>query len=896
MLTTKLYIPPSRAIVVHRPRLIERLNTGLHSKLTLISAPAGFGKTTLVGEWLAASKRPTAWLSLDAGDNDPTRFLTYLVAALQTLAPHIGASVLGGLQSPQPAAPDALLTALVNDIAALPDGCILVLDDYHVINARPIDQALTFLLERLPPQMHLVIVTREDPRLPLARLRARGQLSELRVADLRFTTDEAAGFLNQVMGLSLSTEDIAALETRTEGWIAGLQLAAISLQGHRDTSSFIQSFTGSHRFVMDYLLEEVLHRQPDHIQQFLLRTSILDRMCGPLCDTILERQKVKSKRQKEPQATDLPFTFYLLPSQQVLEHLDRSNLFLVPLDDERRWYRYHHLFADLLRQRLRQSIAASPEDAAERIAELHRRASVWYEDNRLEVEAFQHATAAHDVERAERLIEGNGMPLHFRGAVAPVLNWLKTTPPSVLDARPSLWTTYASVLLVTGQTPKVEQTLQSAEAALQGAERNDKTRDLIGRVAAIRATLAATLNQVESVIDQSRRALEYLHPNNLAFRTSTMWKLGYAYYLQGDRAAASQAYTEVISIGQATGNVIFTLMAMIGLGVLQEADNQLHLAAQTYRHALQLMGATPPPAAGEAYLGMARISYEWNDLDAAHQYVQQSLDLARQIENTDRVVAAEVFLTRLQLAQGDVADAATRVAQVAAFVRRHAFTQRMPEVAAAQALVLLRQGNLSAAAQAAHTHDIPLSQARVYLAQGDPAAALAVLEPARRQMEAKGWEDERLKVMLLQALAFQAHGQQDQAVQLLGDALAPAQLGGFIRSFVDEGKPMAQLLAQAAARGMMPGYIGALLAACDADAQQRSDTAAPRDQPLVEPLSLRELEILQLIAQGLSNQAISERLFLALSTVKGHNQRIFDKLQVQRRTEAIARARELGLL
>jgi LuxR family maltose regulon positive regulatory protein len=880
MLTTKLYIPPSRAIVVHRPRLIERLNTGLHSKLTLISAPAGFGKTTLVGEWLAACARPTAWLSLDAGDNDPTRFLAYLVAALQTLAPHIGASVLGGLQSPQPAAPDALLTALVNDIAALPDRCILVLDDYHVIDAKAVNYALTFLLERLPPQMHLVIVTREDPRLPLARLRARGQLSELRVADVRFTTDEAAGFLNQVMGLSLSTEDIAALETRTEGWIAGLQLAAISLQGRRDISSFIKSFTGSHRFVMDYLLEEVLHRQPAHIQQFLLRTSILERMCGPLCDAVLHN----------PAAT----------GQATLDYLERANLFIISLDDERRWYRYHHLFADLLRQRLRQSVASSQGDAEERIAELHRRASVWYEDNRLEIEAFQHATAAHDVERAERLIEGNGMPLHFRGAVAPVLNWLKTTPPSVLDARPSLWTTYASVLLVTGQTPKVEQTLQSAEAALQGAEQDDKTRDLIGRVAAIRATLAATLNQVESVIDQSRRALEYLHPNNLAFRTSTMWKLGYAYYLQGDRVAAGRAYTEVVSIGQATGNVIFTLMATIGLGVLQETGNQLHLAAQTYRHALQLMGAAPLPAAGEAYLGLARISYEWNDLEAAHQYVQQSLDLARQIENTDRVVASEVFLARLKLAQGDVSDAVTLVAQIAEFVRRHSFTQRMPEVADAQALVLLRQGNLSAAAQLAHTHDLPVSQARVYLAQEDPAAALAVLEPFRTKVEARGWEDERLKAIIFQALALQAHGEQDKAVQLLGDALALAQPSGFIRSFVDEGSPMKQLLSQAAARGIMPDYIGTLQAAYEADAQKRSDQTTPPAaslaQPLVEPLSPREQEVLQLIAQGLSNQEIGERLFLALSTVKGHNQRIFDKLQVQRRTEALARARELGLL
>ena len=392
ILATKLYIPPSRQRVVLRPRLVERLNEGLAAgnKLTLVSAPAGFGKTTLVSEWVAGCGRPAAWLSLDEGDSDPSRFLTYLIAALQTVAPGIGEGVLTVLQSPQPPPLESTLTALLNDITTIPSDVVLVLDDYHVLDARPVDDALAFLVEHLPPQVHLVIATREDPALPLARLRARGQLTELRAADLRFTPSEAADFLNQVMGLDLTAEDIAALDTRTEGWIAGLQLAAISLQGRDDVAGFIESFAGSHHFVLDYLVEEVLQRQPESVQTFLLRTSILDRLCGPLCDAVL------------PDAS--------ASGQETLEYLERANLFIVPLDNERRWYRYHHLFAELLRQRLHQSLASSGGDEGRSMAEYHIRASQWYEDNALEIEAFHHAAAANDIERAERLIMVGGSP------------------------------------------------------------------------------------------------------------------------------------------------------------------------------------------------------------------------------------------------------------------------------------------------------------------------------------------------------------------------------------------------------------------------------------------------------------------------------------------------------
>jgi LuxR family maltose regulon positive regulatory protein len=890
ILATKLYIPPPRPKIVLRPRLIERLNEALSSgcKLTLISASAGFGKTTLVSGWVAGCERSTAWLSLDEGDNDPTRFLTYLVAALQTIAANIGKGVLGVLQSPQPPSAESILTALLNEITTIPDNFILVLDDYHVIDAEPVDQAFTFLLEHLPPQMHLVIATREDPHLPLARLRARGQLTELRAADLRFTPSEATEFLNQVMGLNLLAEHIAAMETRTEGWIAGLQLAAISLQGNQDAASFIKSFTGSHHFVLDYLLEEVLEQQSESVQTFLLRTSILDRMCGPLCDAVL-----------------------LAPSasgQETLEYLERANLFIVPLDNERRWYRYHHLFADLLRQRLQQSGG---------VTEYHIRASQWYEHNGLEIEAFHHAAAANDVERASRLIQGKGMPLHIRGALVPVLNWLESLPTTVLDERPMLWVMYAGALTTAGQTSGVEQKLQAAEAALQGAELDVEARDILGRIANNRATLAVSQYQADKAIIQAHRALEYLHPDNLPVRTITTWALGVAYQTKGDRTAASRAFTEAISISQAIGHTFVTKLATIGLGSIQESENQFHLAAETYRHVLELFGDQPLPIACEAHVGLARIFYEWNDLDAAQQYGQQSLQLARQFADIiDRFVICEVFLARLMLTRGDAEGAAALLAQADGATRQYHFVYRMPEVAAAQVLTLLHQGNLEAAAHLALRHDLPISHARVRLAQGDPSAALAVLVPYRQRMETKGWTDERLKVMVLQAVALHAHGDIDKAVQVLGEALALAEPGGFIRSFVDEGESMRLLVLdfrlwiekQSGAQDHRRiDYVDGLLAAfVQPAAIPQSKTLAVEHSAgvgvnipkstLVEPLSQRELEVLQLIAQGFSNREISERLFLALSTVKGHNQKIFDKLLVQSRTEAVARARELGLL
>ena len=884
ILATKLYIPPARERLVVRPRLIKRLNEGLHRKLTLISAPAGFGKTTLLSEWVARCERPVAWLSLDEGDNDPARFLTYLVSTLQRVTPNIGAGVLVVLQSPQPPPAEPILTSLLNEITTVAVNFVLVLDDYHVIDSKPIDKALTFLIEHLPPQMHLVIATREDPDLPLPRLRASDQLTELRATDLRFTASEAAEFLNQVMGLSLSAEDLAALEARTEGWIAGLQLAAISMQGQKDTTSFIKSFTGSHHFVMDYLVEEVLQRQPERIQMFLLRTSILNRLCGPLCDAVL----------LDPSA----------PGQETLEYLEQANLFLIPLDNERRWYRYHHLFADLLRQRLHQNIDTSTEAAKDRTLtrELHIRASQWYEDHDLPMEAFHHAAAAKDIERAERLIEGKGMPLHLSGGVAPILEWLESLPTEVLNARPSLWRRHAGLLLINGQTAGVGEKLQAAEAALaailQGKEPDDETRNIIGQIASARATLALTRYDVDTMLAQSSRALEYLHPDSLFTRSTALWVMGFAQILRGDRVAAREALTEAISLSKTSGAMFTMILATIGLGNVQERDNELYQAAETYRRVLEWAGDHPQQIIHEAHLGLARVLYEWNDLDAAERHAEQSLILARQYEQViDRFIMCEVFLARLKLARGDVDGAAAILAKTDQSVREHNFVHRVSEVAAAQVLTSLQQGNLTVAAHLAQTHSLPISQARVDLAQGDPAAALVVLEQWRQQVEAKDWKDERLKVMVLQAVALYAHAEEDKARQVLNEALVLAEPGGFIRIFVDEGDQIAELLTRLKAEGgRMQEYIHKLLAAFANPGQALPSALTRSAQPLIEPLSQRELEVLRLIAEGLSNDEISKRLFLALDTVKGHNRKIFDKLQVQRRTEAVARARELGLL
>jgi LuxR family maltose regulon positive regulatory protein len=584
ILATKLYVPPPRPELVLRPRLIERLNEGLHRKLTLVSAPAGFGKTTLLGEWVAGCGRPAAWLSLDEGDSDPARFLAYLVAALRTVEADLGAGVQSLLQSPQPLPTESVLTTLLNEVTTLPDNFVLALDDYHVIDAEPIDDALAFLIDHLPPQMHLVIATREDPQLPLARLRAREQLTELRATDLRFTPEEAAEFLKEVMGLDLSTEDIAALESRTEGWIAGLQLAALSMQGRKDTAGFVQAFTGSHRFVLDYLVEEVLQQQPDRVRTFLLQTSILDRLSGPLCDAITGQED----------------------SRGMLEALERGNLFVVPLDDERRWYRYHHLFANVLQAR-------AMEEQPDQVPHLHRRASEWYEHNGLPADAIRHALAAEDFERAADLIEVTWRAMDRSYQSATWLGWAKALPDELVRVRPVLSADYGRALLDVGE-------LEAAEARLRDAERwldttadmnqrpderpevpsaemsvagmvvvdEEQFRSLPASIATARAAHAQALGDVPGTVKYARRALDLLPGGYYYERGVLAALLGVAYWASGDLEAAHRSFADFMANMRMAGNILVAISGTFVLADIMMAQGRLHEAVRAYEQSLQL--------------------------------------------------------------------------------------------------------------------------------------------------------------------------------------------------------------------------------------------------------------------------------------------------------------------
>ena len=932
LLLTKLYIPPPRPKIVLRPRLIERLNEGIHCKLTLISAPAGFGKTTLVSEWLTGCGQKVAWLSLDERDNDPTRFLTYFISALQTITANIGKGTLAILKSPQPPPIESILIALLNEITTVPDNFVLVLDDFHVIDSKPVDQALTFLLEHLPPQMSLAITTREDPHLPLARLRARGQLTELRAADLRFTPFEAAEFLDLAMGLNLSPEDIAALETRTEGWIAGLQLAALSMQGHKDTAGFIKSFTGSHHFVLDYLIEEVLHQQSASIQTFLLRTSILDRLCSPLCDAVLGSPSNSG--------------------QETLEYLEHANLFIVPLDNERRWYRYHQLFADVLRMHL---MAEQPDQ----VSALHQRASEWYEHNGSAADAIRQALAAKDFERAAILVELAipGMRRNRQEATVTELGWLKALPDELVHFRPVLSVAYAYALFGGGEPETVEARLRDAEHWLDLADPVDPMADmrarpespaasmvvvdkeefrrLPGMIALLRTAQALARGDMPETVKNARRVLDLAPENDYLMLGGAASTLGLAAWANGDLDTARRMTADGMANVRLAGYISPAIGGAIALADIQIAQGRLHKAMTTYERALQWATAPGAPVmrgAADMYVGMSVLHHEHNDLKTATQLLltSQALgELAGLPQNPYRWCAA---MARIREAQGDL-DGALNLLDQAGRLYDGNFSPNVRPIAMRKVRVWVAQGRLGEALGWANKQGLTVEDglgylhefdhitlARVLLAryQRDRAGAsisgvLGLLERLLKAAEEGGRIGSVIEIQVLQALAYRAQGDLPAALLPLQHALALAGPEGYVRMFLDEGPSMLQLLHEASAHEIMPDYTDKLLAAFEAEkrpilaaspgkSEDKPDLppAFPeghRDgEPLIEPLSQRELKILQLIAQGLSNREIGERLFLALDTIKGHNRKIFDKLQVQSRTEAIARARELGLL
>jgi LuxR family maltose regulon positive regulatory protein len=897
ILATKLYIPPPRPKIVLRPRLIERLNEGLHYKLTLISAPAGFGKTTLLSEWVECCERSVAWLSLDEGDQDPSRFLAYLVAALQKIAVNIGAGVLGALHSPQPPSTESALTALLNEIAAFPDNFILVLDDYHLVDAKPVDHALNFLLDHQPPQMHLVIATREDPTLPLARYRALGQLTELRLADLRFTPTEAAEFLNQVMGLALSAEQIAALESRTEGWIAGLQLAAISMQGHSNTASFIGSFTGSHRFVMDYLVEEVLRQQSDSVQNFLLSTSILNRLCGPLCDAVLLDASALG--------------------QETLEYLERVNLFIVPLDSERHWYRYHHLFAELLRNRLAR---AYPDQ----ITELHRRASDWYEHNDLPNDAVTHALAVQDWSRAAEIIERFSDEWPMRGEINTRLGWFESFPAHILMDRPRLGLVYAWTLYMSNQFDRADQYLNQLMPLVQ------MTPPLLGELFTIRVMVAASRYNMPAVIELAQQVLSLVPPEEASPRSRILLSLGVVYAdIGGDIVAAKSAFREAYELGRAStpisrvGNAPLPLTALAYLSEIEWLQGRLRDAFLMYEQALGLAeqwDGQSSIALCLVQLGRAGLLYEWNDLDEAANALQEGIRIGELWKSPRFLVHAYGLSALVMQRRGQVEDARSMIRRAEQITRDfYSSPPDLGSLALYQIILWVAQNDFQSIIQWEQNHEtgwqsqigrardtlpIVLANVRIahYYREPDDSAlnqARALIGSALEKAQASGMVYNVARLLILEALALYAQEETSLAITTLKRALALAEPESYVRSFLDVGKPMEEFLSWSMESGSLsePGlreYVRKLLShfalAYPVEVRQ------PTSDALIEPLTGRELEVLRLIAKGLSNREISERLFLALSTVKGRNQVIFGKLQVQRRTEAVARARQLGLL
>ena len=922
ILATKLYIPLPRLKVVLRPRLIERLNEGLQRRpgVMLISAPAGFGKTTLVSKWIEdcrllsadwassanrqAISNPQskignlkfAWLSLDEGDNDPARFLIYLIAALQTIAPQVGEVTLGALQSSQPPPMDVLLTALLNDLITLGD-VVLVLDDYHVIESPPIDEALTFLVDHLPPPLRLVMASREDPQLPLARLRARGQLTELRAADLRFTPDEAADFLNQVMGLNLSAADIAALETRTEGWIAGLQLAALSMQGRSDTATFIQAFAGSHRFVLDYLMEEVLQRQPEPVRRFLLHTSILDRLCGSLCDSVTERAD----------------------GRNMLDALERSNLFIVPLDDQRQWYRYHHLFADVLQARL-------IEEQADRVSALHRRASEWYGQNDLPAEAIQHALIAKDFERAAYLLERvwSAMDLSYQSATW--LNWAKVLPDELIRVHPVLCLGYAWALLNGGELEASESWLHAAERWLE--PRTDSSaqmvvvdaaefRSLPASIAGARAYRALALGDIAGTKVYARQTLTLAPENDLVRRTQATALLGLAEYASGDLPAAERSLLDFQASMWQAGDIATAIGITFILANIKLARGRLREAVSDYQHALQhaeSRGAPPPIGTCELYRGLSELLCEQGDLEATAQHLLTAQKLGEQAATTGWPHRLTIAQARLKEVQGDLDGALGLLDEAERLNIRDPLPNVRP-IAALKARVWIRQGRLIEADRWVREQGLSpdddlsylrefehLTLVRVLVARYktdrlDDAlqGALGLLERLLQAAEEGSRTGSVIEILLLQGLAHQAQDDLPRALASLERALMLAEPEGYVQLFVDEGKPIADLLTRMKVEGCKrKEYIHKLLAAFGTQLAVHPSSFSP--QPLVEPLSERELEVLKLLGTELSGPEIARKLSVSLNTVRTHTKNIYSKLEVSSRRAAVRRAEELGLL
>ena len=904
LLATKLNVPGPRPGFVSRPRLAQRLDEGLGQGLILVCAPAGSGKTVLLADWARLGRPPAAWLSLDDADNDPARFWRHALAALDHVRPGIGERVSPLLGPPAPASFEGLVTALINELAAGPDDgeMPLVLDDYHLIGSQPVHASLGFLLEHRPPGLGVVLSSRSDPPLPLARLRARGQLAELRAAELRFTADEAAAMLREASGADLPDAAVAALAARTEGWAAGLQLAALSLRGQADVAGFVAAFTGSNRYVLDFLAEEVLERQSEQVRTFLLETSVLERLSGELCDAVTGRTG----------------------SQALLEQVERAGLFLVPLDEVRGWWRYHHLFADLLRAHLQ-------DEQPGRAAQLHRNAATWYEEHGLADDAIGHAVAAGELTWAARLIEQHFDAVYYwRGEGATIQRWLSALPADLVRSRPRLLLVQALVAATSGNLGAVEPLLDAAERAFAGTvgEPFGPTAGRAGSmlvnvpalIALHRSYLAQLRGDAEGTAAFASTVLAELGEGERLLGSLAQWNLAVAEWLRGRLAEAGRAFMSGITRWRAAGQPTLTAYGGYQLGQVQRAQGYLDATVQTCLRSLDFTAPpdqATPPTAGPAYVGLAEVAYQRDELDTALRHVTEGIALCRQFVYTAPLAGGLATLAWIRQATGDPAGALEAIGEA----RQASPGPAGPlnPVPAQWARLLLAQGDLAAAERWTREYSLAaddepdysrepgyLVLARVLLGQGRPGQALALLDRLHAAAVTQDRAGSIIEAGALRALALAATGQEAAAVTALAGALTLACPQGYIRVFADEGPPMAALLtrliaaqrAAQAAAGVPLGCLARLQRAFDpgdAAPDPGRDTAAAAPG-IVEPLTSRELEVLGLLAAGSSNRAIAGQLVVTLDTVKKHVSHLLDKLGATNRTEAVARARELGLI
>ena len=918
LVETKLHAPPARENLVLRPRLRQKLSAGLARKLTLVSAPAGFGKTTLVAHWIQQLDIPTAWISLDETDNELFRFLSYFVAALRTLEPGFGEGLVGRLDSAQLPTIEPILTSLLNEISALEGDHVLVLDDVHHISDDQIHSAITRILDQLPEHFHLIVITRIDPPLPLSRLRAGDQLNEIRADDLRFKPQEAASFLNEIMGLGLSPADVSTLERRTEGWIVGLQLAALTLLDRQDTRSFIREFAGHDRFIVDYLGQEVLERQSQEVQDFLLRTSILRRLTGPLCEAVAGRED----------------------GQAMLEELEEANLFVFPLDNTRRWYRYHPLFAEFLKDRLENLYP-------ELIPSLHRSASEWLESAGLDEEALDHALSGRHFSKAASLIEDLASRVAIAGP-AKVIGWYGALPENLARSRPLLTLSYAMALVSVGRLDAVEPQLEvverwvdlhsesarvasdsspeAAEFDVPGDPSPEELESYQGQAKAIRSVVACYRGDASDAVELSHQALEHLPETDYYWRgvmaINIALNLGDTYRSQDDVMRAVQVLADTTESSRASGDYQAALFTGSRLAYMQVLQGQLTEASETYQEAIQLASEYDErgmlAATGLAYVGLGGLLYEWNNLEGATQRFLEGARVGEQGGDPDVAVEAYIGLARIDMALGDLKSAAHwgRKAQHIAQSADIAWIDA--QVAASRALLHMAQGDTTAASQwalerAASVGDelgfkrelehLILAQILVGLNRHD--MALKLVEWLGRVSREAGLTGIRIACLALRSLALDALGQRNRAMIALEQALSSAEPEHYVRTFVDEGAPMAALLQEAVRRRIAAEYPAQLL---DAIGETVGSEFTPRMPAaplpgidgsfpsLDEPLSERELQVLRLISAGLPNRQIAQELVITEGTVKAHAHSIYSKLAVHNRTEAVARSRELELL